>query len=522
MNRLLIALIMFAGIGGCVQAQIVFADYSDPDVCEGTDGDYWLTASSFQCTPGLPILHSTDLIRWELVNYALERLSPVEHYDTVRHGCGVWAPSIRRHGDTYYIYWGDPDFGVFMIRTDDPRGRWTEPVLVLEGKGVIDPCPLWDEDGRCYLVNAWAASRCGFNSVLTMRELSADGSRVIGAPVLVYDGQRDEGEAKGQRDEGHSVNHTIEGPKLYKHDGYYYILAPAGGVEKGWQVALRSRHIYGPYESKTVFNEGGIHQGGWVADGFIAFQDRGPYGRVLHLLDVEWKKGWPMMKKNKDERTRRTDGKVRSPRMSLRYQWHANYQDHFGFPFHDGVRVYGHPVRAEEANLWQVPNLLLRKFEGETFADTLCLTVTATGEGQQSGFVVMGRSYCRLSVELEGRKFVLKYITCADADQGGRETAKRLATIGGRSYNAGARTNYETRLYVRIQCDKDAVCRFSYSTDGQRYTKVPDVFQARVGKWIGAKYGIYSITHDVKAKGWVDLSLNKSTRRNHECLQVQL
>lgn len=85
-------------------AQIIYADYSDPDVCEGTAGDYWLTASSFQCTPGLPILHSTDLVHWELVNYAVERLLPIEHYNTVQHGCGVWAPSIRRHNDTYYIY----------------------------------------------------------------------------------------------------------------------------------------------------------------------------------------------------------------------------------------------------------------------------------------------------------------------------------------------------------------------------------------------------------------------------------
>ena len=182
-------------------AQVVYSDYSDPDVCEGDNGDYWMTASSFQCTPGLPILHSRDLVHWELVNYAVERLLPADRYAEVQHGCGVWAPSIRKHGDTYYIYWGDPDYGVFMIKTTDPRGKWSEPLLVLEGKGVIDTCPLWDDDGRAYLANAWANSRCGFNSVLTVREMSPDGTRMIGQPVLVYDGQ-----AEG--------NHTIEGAKL--------------------------------------------------------------------------------------------------------------------------------------------------------------------------------------------------------------------------------------------------------------------------------------------------------------------
>ena len=272
------------------QSQIVFADYSDPDVCEGTDGDYWLTASSFQCTPGLPILHSRDLLHWQHVNYAVERLLPVEHYDSIQHGCGVWAPSIRRHEDTYYIYWGDPDYGVFMVKTTDPRGKWETPVLVLPAKGVIDTCPLWDEDGRVYLVNAWANSRCGFNSILTVRELSADGTRVIGQPVMVYDGAV----------EG---NHTIEGPKIYKHGGYYYILAPAGGVEQGWQLALRSKNVYGPYESKMVFNQDGIHQGGWVTDKFLCFQERGAYGRILHLLDVRWKDGWPMMQRSKHATT---------------------------------------------------------------------------------------------------------------------------------------------------------------------------------------------------------------------------
>ena len=468
------------------RGQIVFADYSDPDVCEGTDGDYWLTASSFQCTPGLPILHSTDLLHWQLVNHAVDRLLPIEHYNSVRHGQGVWAPSIRRHDDTYYIYWGDPDHGIWMVKAGDPRGKWSEPVLVVEGKGLIDPCPLWDEDGRCYLVNAWAASRCGFNSVLTVRELSADGTSAIGQPLLVYDGQT----------EG---NHTIEGPKFYKRDGYYYILAPAGGVEKGWQVALRSRNAYGPFESKIVFNQSGIHQGGWVADKFVAFQDRGPYGRILHLLDVTWKDGWPMMKSAKVKPAPLTASNER-----LFYQWHANYQESFGFHTNEGVRVYGHPVSENQVNLWQVPNLYLRKFWGETFCDTLDLTVTAKEAGQQSGFVVMGRDYLRLSVEFTGKEFVLKRIVCHDADQNGQEDATTIAVLPARRYEAGAMPNYECRLSVCLRCNRGAVCRLSYSADGKQFTDIPGNFQARVGKWIGAKYGFYSLTPSATSKGWVD------------------
>ncbi len=482
-----------------VKAQIVYSDYSDPDVCEGTNGDYWLTASSFQCTPGLPILHSTDLVHWELVNYALERLVPVEHYNSIQHGNGVWAPSIRLHNDTYYIYWGDPDFGVFMVKTKDPMGKWDEPVLVIEGKGIIDTTPLWDEDGRCYLVNGWANSRCGFNSVVTVRELSADGTKAIGQPQMVYDGY-----VVG--------DHTIEGPKFYKHDGYYYILAPAGSVTTGWQLALRSKNVYGPYERKIVFNKDGIHQGGLVGNNFICFQEIGAYGRILHLLDVKWTNGWPMMsisKKNTPQPLKVADGKNRhnlANSSDLSYQWHANYQEHFGFATTTGTRVYAHHVAKDKKNLWDVPNMFLKKFDGETFSDTLQLTITAKGDGDESGFIIMGRDYYRLSVHFENGNFTLKQITCRDAEKGKGETSKDICPLKTRSYGGGAKQNFETKLSVCIKCEKDAVCKISYSTDNKHFIPLPDSFPAREGKWIGAKYGIYSIAPEGITKGWIDMN----------------
>lgn len=156
--------------------------------------------------------------------------------------------------------------------------------MVVEGLGYIDTTPLWDEDGRCYLVNGWANSRIGFNGVLTVRELSADGTRAIGEPCIVFDG-----DATG--------NVTTEGPKFYKRDGWYWILCPAGGVAGGWQLAMRSKSPYGPYEWKRVLERGkttmnGPHQGGWIhtkygEDWFIHFQDKGPYGAcVIYNLSI--------------------------------------------------------------------------------------------------------------------------------------------------------------------------------------------------------------------------------------------
>lgn len=469
-------------------AQIVFADYSDPDVCQGDTGDYWLTASSFQCTPGLPILHSTDMVHWQLVNYALRELTPQTHYADVRHGCGVWAPCIRKHENTYYIYWGDPDHGIYMVKTQNPASTWEEPVLVVKGKGMIDPSPLW-VDGHTYLVNGWANSRCGFNSVLTVHELTADGTAPLTHPVIVYDGLS----------EGH---HTVEGPKFYYRNGYYYILAPAGGVEQGYQIALRSKNVYGPYESKIVFDKEGIHQGGWVADKFVCFQDRGLYGRILHLLDVEMKDGWPMMRISRQNKPSALT--YATPQFA--YQWHANYNPYFGFAKAGGCRVYGHHIGAEFVNFWSVPNLYLRKFEGETFCDTLSTTLTANGDGQQMGLIVMGRDYARLSFELSEGKFLVKYITCHDAEMNHAEKVVTLGDIPARQFNAGAKDCYTVSVRFRLTCQKGGLCQMAYSVDGAPFLSVPQIFQAREGKWIGAKYGVFSVAPEGGGRGWIDLT----------------
>ena len=148
---------------------------------------------------------------------------------------------------------------------------------------MIDTSPLWDEDGRVYLVNGWANSRNRFASVITVRELNAEGTKAISDPVIVFDGNGTE-------------NRTCEGPKFYKRNGWYWVMFPAGGVPTGHQIAMRSKSPFGPYEAKKVLARGkskinGPHQGGWVhtkygEDWFLHFRDKEAYGRVVHLQPV--------------------------------------------------------------------------------------------------------------------------------------------------------------------------------------------------------------------------------------------
>lgn len=509
---------------GMYRNPVLHADYSDPDVC-AVGEDYFLTASSFNCTPGLPILHSKDLVNWKIVNYALKKVEPVEYYNEARHGKGVWAPSIRFHEGVFYIYWGDPDFGIFMVKTRDPYGEWDAPVLVKAGKGMIDPCPLWDDDGRVYLAHAWAGSRAKFNSVLTVYELNKEGTKVISDPVLVFDGND-------------GVNHTIEGAKFYKRNGFYYLFAPAGGVVSGWQLVMRSKDVYGPYEARIVMAQGktdinGPHQGGWVdtpagESWFLHFQDKGAYGRVLHLNPMKWVNDWPVIGVDKDgdgcgdpvSRYRKPKtGKtypIETPvesdefdtrKLGLQWEWHANYQDVFGFTTNMGyVRIYGHELSPHFKNFWEVPNLLMQKFPAEEFTATTKLKVSAKDDGQLSGLIIMGWDYSWIGVEKQGEKFLLKQAVCKDAEQDNLEQVSTLAVLEpSRKFEAGLFPNYEREIYIRVHVDKGAYCRFSYSLDGKKFTEAGTLFKARQGKWIGAKVGMFSVTPHGKERGWVDV-----------------
>ena len=506
---------------------VINADYSDPDVCVGPSGeDYYLTASSFQCVPGLPILHSRDLVNWEIVGHALKELYTGDreltaYFSTPRHGEGVWAPSIRYHAGWYYIYWGDPDFGVFMVRTQDPAGEWSAPLRVIEGKGYIDTTPLWDDDGRCYLVNGWANSRAKFASVLTVRELSADGTKAIGQPVIVFDGNGTE-------------NRTCEGPKFYKRDGWYWILCPAGGVPTGFQLAMRSKSPYGPYEHKIVLAQGktninGPHQGGWVhtkygEDWFLHFQDKEAYGRVVHLQPVDWSSGWPVMgikgepvttwRKPKSSLANGQSSMVNpvesdefnEPVMGKQWQWHANYDEKFGVPTAFGTfRIYTYKLSDGWKNFWEVPNLLLQKTPADRFIVTTKLRMTSKAEGQFGGLMMMGLDYSALVVRRVGQSFQLVQMTCKAADKGHPQTENMITTL---KPTAVDKTDYKPGIhediYLRLTVN-DSKVRFAYSTDGRKFRECGDEFQMKEGKWIGAKFGYIAAETDPKAdRGWVD------------------
>ncbi len=518
---------------GTYKNPVLHADYSDPDVCAVGD-DFYMTASSFNCIPGLPILHSNDLVNWKIIGYALKNQEPDDFFSKPQHGKGVWAPCIRFHNGEFYIYWGDPDFGIYVVKTKDILGEWEKPILVKAGKGLIDPTPLWDEDGKVYLAHAWAGSRSGINSVITISEMNAEGAKIISNPVIVFDGND-------------GVNHTIEGPKFYKRNGYYYILAPAGGVEYGWQLALRSKSIYGPYETKRVMEQGktiinGPHQGAWVEtktgeSWFLHFQDKAMYGRVIHLNPMKWVKDWPVIGVDKDGdgcgepvsvykkpnvsktypiETPAESDEFDNGKFGLQWGWHANYKDLYGMPLSSGqMRIYAHYLSEGFVNFWEVPNLLLQKFTAEEFTATTKLTFTAKEDGDRAGIIVMGWNYAYLGFEKQGDKVVLVQGTCKDAEQKTPEMLTKLAKFDfDKVYKVGS-FNYLKDIYFRTKVEKGGKCTFLYSFDNKKFIAAGEQFTARQGKWIGAKVGLFAVKpFNSGNRGWVDIDWFRVTTPN--------
>jgi len=509
---------------------VIAADYSDPDAIR-VGSSYYMTASSFNCVPGLPILRSKDLVNWTIANYALKRLPEEEFFSRPQHGRGVWAPCMRYHDGEFYIYWGDPDFGIYMVKAADPLGEWSAPHLVKAGKGLIDPSPLWDDDGRVYLAHAWAASRAGVNSIITVSEMNAEGTACISDEIMVFDGN--EGD-----------NHTVEGAKLYKRGKYYYIFAPAGGVAEGWQLVMRSENIYGPYEARKVMAQNetdinGPHQGAWVdtesgESWFLHFQDRGAYGRVVHLNPMRWTgDGWCVIGTDDDgdgcgspvRRCRKPDVGAAYPACSpqesdefdsvtlgRQWEWLANPADWFGFTSGYGfMRIYAQ--RGGWRNMWDVGNLLLQKFPAEKFTATAKLRLCSKGEGDSGGLIVMGRDYARAAVTRRGDEAIVELRVCHDADLGSAEQCTEACRLKTEKRFSGAIPRHDADIWLRVEVGENAVCRFSYSTDGRRFRPMGEPFAARAGKWIGAKVGLCCVNEsDTSDRGWVDVDWFRITK----------
>jgi beta-xylosidase len=504
---------------GTYKNPVIYADYSDPDAIRVGD-DFYMTSSSFGNFPGLPILHSNDLVNWKIIGHAALQY-PYEEFNEPQHGMAIWAPSIRFHKGEFYIYFGDPDRGVFMTKTKNPAGPWEPLRLIRKVTGWIDPCPLWDDDGKAYLVHAWSNSRAGIKSILAINKMNSDGTQILDDGIVVF--------------VGHTSQPTIEGPKFYKRGSYYYIFAPAGGVKPGWQTVLRSKSVFGPYEDKKVLEQGttninGPHQGSWVdtksgQDWFLHFQDRYAYGRIIRLEPMRWESDWPVMGVDNDKNgigepvvscnkpdvgktfqieVPQTTDEFDSPELGLQWQWEGNGQPGWkSLGARKGwLRLFPQHPSAKYKNLWNVPSLMLQKFPAPAFSATARLDCASLTPEEKTGLLVFGLDYAYAAVRKNATGFTVEQAICEKADKGTAEEIIASADI----------VSPEIFLRVEVKQENEAeiipkvMCSFSYSVDGKSFRSLGRTFRAREGVWVGAKIGVFSLATGVAAPlGFTDI-----------------
>ncbi len=475
---------------------ILHGDYSDPDVIRVGE-DYYMVSSSFTYLPGVPVLHSKDLVHWHIINYCVRAL-PFEKYDVPQHGSGTWAPSIRYHNGTFYVFIPLPDEGILVARTEDIYGEFRLNMLC-QSNGWIDPCPIWEDDGRAYMVFAYARSRCGIKHRLSLVEIDPACTRLLGEPKTVFDGEQ--------------IAPTMEGPKLYRYGKYYYIFAPAGGVPQGWQSVLRSESLFGPYEHRIVLHQGGTavngpHQGGWVTDPqgnhwFLHFQDVGALGRIIHLQPMCFSDGWPFIgteqngdgigepvacwhlpAKNQPHYRIPVSDDFAGDSLGLQWQWQANPKAEYYAMERPGLRLNC----GAQNILWCAPNALTQILQSGAFRVTVKLRLRGDLAGDCAALGMLGHSYGYLALEQGALAVHRGEVT----DKEGPGRAEEVCV---------ARQDYEKDTVFLSMEIKEGKYRFFASPDGKESTPIGGSYLLTQGTWVGAKLCLWAANREDRKSG---------------------
>lgn len=476
---------------------LLWGDWPDPDVIRVGD-EFYMVSTSMHYVPGCPILKSKNLVDWEMAGYAVERYDEDPRYDLQGGSLylnGSWACSIRHHNGRFYVFfctpygWGRETGHFSVCEAKSPEGPWTRTIFP---EYLYDPGVLFDDDGRIYVVHG--------QGDLYVTELNADLKSVKGEPRRIWQGAVSN--RKGDRHGG------AEGSHVYKINGMYYITCPAGGTE-GWQVCLRSKSIYGPYECKVIMDDNtsyppnGLHQGGMVQleNGdwwFIIMQDRGPIGRVPHLVPVTWQDGWPMLGVNgRDAITYplpdvKRQGPIKIPatsdefnrtQLGLQWQWNHNPDPTRWSLTERKGHLRLHASQATALNMAR--NTLTQRVQGPLSEGTVEMDVSGLKDGNTAGFGIFQQPYAYLAVTQQNGRRRLGYY----------ENDSLLATL---SDNLTA-----SKVWLRARTtDKDFTARFYYSLDGTHYLPVDHVFQMGLGlPWTANRFALFNFSRTAEGVG---------------------
>ena len=490
---------------------VLWADVPDPDVIRVGD-DYWLVSTTMHLMPGAPVMHSKDLVNWKTVSYVFPSLHDTPKYDMQEgtvYGRGQWATSLRYHNGLYYLYFSpnDAPYKGYVYTTKDPREGWT---LAHRIPHFHDASLFFDDDGRAYV----------FYGTGEMKELLPDlsGVKEGGLSGKVFERDAEE-------------NGLLEGSRVIKHDGKYYLIMISWPSNKPRrQLVYRADNIQGPYEKKVILEStfGGFPyaaQGTIVDDGKgnwygVIFQDRGGCGRVLTLMPCTWKDGWPMLG-DENGKIPAVMGKpiagydggeivssdeFDSDKMNIDWQWNHN-------PINDAWSLTERPgfMRLKTSrlvpNLYVAPNTLTQRMEGPECKGIVKMDISKMKDGDVAGLSAFNGDAGVVQVKKQGKKLIL----VAESQSCKMTDKEKLITDVAITEAYRQELDKKTKdVYFRLDADfrpgKDLATLY-YSIDGENWTKVLGdykmIFDYR-RFFMGSKFAIFNYATKKKG-GYVDV-----------------
>ena len=511
-------MLLCAPAKAAVKNPMMWADVPDPDVIRVGEY-YYLVSTTMHLMPGAPIMRSKDFSTWETVGYLFDRLTDSPKYDLQEgtvYGRGQWATSLKYHDGRFWALFapneGGPMGQTYIMTAPDAAGPWTVHSRL---RHFHDATLFFDDDGRVYV----------FYGTGQMCELSRDLKSVVeGSDRQLFQREADE-------------TGLLEGSRVVKHDGRYYLLMISHVYAPGRhrrEVCYRADNITGPYEKKVILEsdfggfpyvgQGTIVDGVPAADGTqpwygVIFQDRGAVGRVLTLMPCRWIDGWPILG---DEQGRVPDvvnvggdevkgspltvsDNFSNEKLGLHWQWNHNPVDEAwslteckGFLRLKTSRVV--------ESLYAAPNTLTQRMEGPQCTASVTIDVSHMLDGDRCGLAAFNGHSGVLTVACDGGRLTLT-----------QSTAVVNLTDREKAISGVDETVVETidlkktkTIYLRIDGDFNVgrdIATFYYSLDGKQWTKIGSDYKMRFDYrrlFMGTKYAIFNYATQ-KTGGYVDV-----------------
>lgn len=482
---------------------IIFADVPDLSIIR-VGKNFYMSSTTMHMSPGIPIMKSTDLVNWKIINYAYDTLADTDEL-TLRngkstYGRGSWASSLQFHKGMYYVTTFSQTTGRTHIytTTDIEKGTWKSSSFQ---PSLHDHSLFFDDNGKTYMLYG--------NGKLVLVELENDltGIKKDGINQVVIE--------NASTPAGNNIGLGAEGSQLYKINGTYYLFNitwPRGGIRT--VVIHRSKNLTGPWEGRIGLQDLGVAQGGLIElpDGrwfAYLFRDYGAVGRIPYWVPVEWKEGWPVLGKQgkvpmeldlpanqsilpgivaSDEFNRNKKGRD----LPLVWQWNHN-PDNSLWSVRERPGFLRLRTGRVDTSFLLARNTLTQRTFGPVSTASIRLDISSMKEGDVAGLSLLQKNYGLLGVKfIEGKKSIVMI-------NAGTGTPIEEATI----------PINQNQVYLKATCDfrdKTDMAHFYYSLDGTNWMPIGGTLKMSytIPHFMGYRFGLFNYATK-ETGGYVDV-----------------